>query len=86
MRLEPELKRRLSPSEIVRHHLLKMALVVDPSHGRLNHLCDEIDVHPTTVSQWIKQGYIPSFQLRKLEKRFGELAPVEDLGASEESQ
>lgn len=69
----------MSRSDIVRAHLLRMAKRVDPDAGLLQNLAAAIDVHPTTISDWIAQGYIPHFQCKKLHKRFGKLAPVDDL-------
>lgn len=83
MHLDPERKRRMTPSEVVKHHLLTMALVVDPGNGRLEHLAEAIELHPVTLSKWIAQGYIPDFQLRKLVNRFGDLAPVADLAKND---
>ncbi len=79
MALSPQQKAKLSRSEIVRWHLTRMARKVDPDNGHLSKLADALEMHPTTLSDWSAQGYIPHFQCRKLHKRFGKLAPLDDL-------
>ena len=61
----------MSRNDLVSHHLRVLALIVDPRKGQLNRLAAEMDVHPTTVSAWISQGFVPWFQCKKLQKRFG---------------
>jgi hypothetical protein len=61
----------LTPSEKVSHAMRVLALNVDPAEGKLSALADEIGVHPATISAWIAGGYVPEFQVEKLEKRFG---------------
>ena len=72
-------KQTMTRQEIVRAHLLRMARRVDRDHGHLQSLADAIEVHPTTISDWINQGYIPHVQCKRLHKRFGKLAPVDEL-------
>jgi hypothetical protein len=35
------------------------------------------------LSDWAAQGYVPHFQCKKLHKRFGKLAPIDDLCPAE---
>lgn len=79
MALSAAAKRKMSRSDIVAWHLRRMARKADPDNGYLTAVAELIDVHPTTISDWIAQGYIPMFQVKKLHKRFGKLAPEADL-------
>lgn len=69
--------------EIVTHALRSCALAVDPN-GLLKSLADEINLHETTFSRWIAQGYVPWHRARFLQRKFGksrvcasELCPAE---------
>lgn len=79
MSIGTKAKKKMSRSEIIRWHLARMARKADPINGHLTKLAELIEVHPTTLSDWGAQGYIPYFQCRKLHKRFGKLAPIDDL-------
>lgn len=83
MALSKTARKGMTRSEIVSWHLRRMARKVDPENGLLSRLAEEIEVHPTTVSDWIAQGYLPSFQVKKLHRRFGKLAPMDDLCPAE---
>lgn len=70
--------------ELVAKVLRTCALDCDPRNGRLKSVADLLAVHETTISGWIAQGYVPEFQVRKLQKCFGtrtvsldDLCPVE---------
>lgn len=52
--------------------LRTLALEVDPVNGYLKSLADDFQVHPMTLSEWIKNGVVPNFQAIKLRKRYGE--------------
>jgi hypothetical protein len=74
----------MTRQELVSHHLRSLALRVDPVYGQLKMLAADIDVHTTTLSAWIAQGYVPEFQVRKMLRRYGkkyvildDLCPVE---------
>lgn len=79
MALSRTAKATLSRSEIVSYHLRRMAKKADPVNGWLMVLADDLEVHPTTISDWIAQGYIPQHQCKRLHKRFGKLAPFDEL-------
>lgn len=79
MSLSPQAKSKMSRSDIVRWHLARMARKADPENGHMTKLAELIEVHPTTISDWSAQGYVPFFQCKKLHKRFGKLAPLDDL-------
>lgn len=77
-----EVQKRVSMTrqELVAFHLRTLALRVDPRNGHLSKLADEISVHSTRVTAWINQGYVPMFQVRKLQKMFGKKhVPVDEL-------
>ena len=70
----------LTRSEIVSNRLRKLAKLADLDNGYLKILADRLDVHQTTISAWIAQGYVPVFQVRKLQRRFGKRhAPLDEL-------
>lgn len=70
----------LTRSEIVSNRLRKLAKLADLDNGYLKVLADRLDVHQTTISAWIAQGYVPMFQVRKLQRRFGNRsAPLDEL-------
>ena len=70
----------MTRKEKVSFHLRTLALRIDPRNGHLQSLADEIGVHSTRMTAWINQGYVPMFQVRKLQKRFGEdHVPVDEL-------
>jgi hypothetical protein len=78
--LDAKTRDSMSRKDLVSHHLRVLALQVDPRTGLLNRLAEELDVHPVTLSAWIAQGYVPWFQCKKLQKRFGrKLVPLDDL-------
>jgi hypothetical protein len=78
--LDAKARDALSRTDLVSYCLRLLALNVDPGNGHLTKLAEAIDVHPTTVSAWIGQGYVPMFQCKKLQKRFGQKAvPLDDL-------
>jgi hypothetical protein len=83
MALSRQAKATLSRSDIVRWHLARMARKADPANGHFTKLAELIEVHPTTLSDWGSQGFIPFFQCKKLHKRFGKLAPIDDLCPAE---
>lgn len=66
--LDQKTRDSLTYSELVSHHLRRLALLVDPASGHLSALAETINVHPTTLSTWIAQGYVPLFQVAKLQK------------------
>jgi hypothetical protein len=79
--MTPE-KHREKPTrqEIVSNRLRKLAKLADLDNGYLKVLADRLDVHQTTISAWIAQGYVPVFQVRKLQRRFGKrCAPLDEL-------
>lgn len=51
--------------------LRSCALVVDPRRGLLKSLADEMDLHETTLSVWIREGRIPPKSAKRLLRRFG---------------
>ncbi len=59
-------------SEIVAFHLRQCALELDPKYGKLVAVADELELQPTALHWWIKNGRIPKKACRKLLKRFGE--------------
>lgn len=61
----------MTRQELVSHHLRRLAKRVDPANGLLLKLAEHIDVHQTTLSAWTAQGYVPLFQVRKMQKKFG---------------
>lgn len=70
----------MTRTQLVSYHLRLLALNLDPETGHLTKLAEEIEVHPTTLSSWIAQGYVPYFQFKKLRKRFGKkMVPLDDL-------
>jgi hypothetical protein len=78
--LDAKTRDSMSRNDLVSHHLRRLALIADPTKGRLTWLAEELDVHTVTVSTWIAQGYVPMFQCKKLQKRFGKKAvPLDDL-------
>lgn len=78
--LDAKTRESLSRSDLVSHHLRVLALLADPRNGLLKNLADKIPVHPTTLSTWIEQGYVPLFQCRKLQKLFGKKkVPLDEL-------
>jgi hypothetical protein len=83
MALSRQAKATLSRSDIVRWHLNKMARKADPQNGHMTKLAEILELHPTTLSDWAAQGYVPHFQCKKLHKRFGKLAPIDDLCPAE---
>lgn len=79
MALSRTARATMSRSEIVAYHLRRMAKRIDPITAHYVKLAEEIGVHQTTMSDWIAQGYVPHFQCKKLHRRFGKLAPLDDL-------
>lgn len=79
MALSSAAKSGMSRSDVVSWHLKRMARKVDPEHGYMSSLAEALELHPTTLSDWVAQGYVPMFQVRKLHRRFKKLAPVDDL-------
>jgi hypothetical protein len=79
MALKAAARARMTRPQVVAWHLRRMARKVDPDKGHLARLAEHIEVHPTTLSDWMSQGYIPMFQCKKLHRRFGKLAPIDDL-------
>lgn len=73
----------MTRTELVSYILRSCALLVDPRLGLLRSLAETLEVHEVTVSAWIAQGYVPQHQALKLNKRFGEHAPVDDLCPAE---
>lgn len=69
--LDQQARVSLTRKELVSYHLRTLALRVDPLNGHLVRLADELDVHPTRLTAWVTQGYVPMFQVRKMQKRFG---------------
>lgn len=69
--LDEKTRVSMTRKELVSHHLRVLALRVDPVNGYLTSLAEELDVHTTTLSAWISQGYVPLFQCRKMQKKFG---------------
>lgn len=69
--LDQQTRVSMTRKELVSYHLRTLALLLDPRNGHLSKLAAEISVHSTRVTAWINQGYVPLFQVRKLEKRFG---------------
>lgn len=61
----------MTRKELVSVNLRMLALRVDPLTGHLSKLAAKIDVHPTRMNAWINQGYVPMFQVRKLQKQLG---------------
>lgn len=69
-------------STLVSLTLRQCALVVDPRYGRLSNLAEELDVHATTLSLWIREGRIPRKAARRLQRRFGKkLINLESVSA-----
>lgn len=82
--LDAKTRETLSRNDLVSHHLRVLALIVDPRKGQLNRLAEAIEVHPTTLSTWIEQGYVPLFQCKKMERRFGKKKVLVDELCPEE--
>lgn len=59
--------------------LRTIALEVDPINGYLKSLADDFQVHPMTLSEWIKNGEVPRFQAVRLRKRYGDRLVDVDL-------
>jgi hypothetical protein len=82
--LDAKTRDSLSRKDLISHHLRLLALIVDPPKGELVSLADDIGVHAATLSAWISQGYVPWFQCKKLQKRFGKkMVPFDDLCPAE---
>lgn len=64
---------------IVSLTLRQCALVIDPRYGKLSALADEFELHPTTLSLWIREGRIPIKAARRLQRRFGKKLVNVDL-------
>ena len=56
---------------VVAFVLRQCALAVDPRYGKLSVLAEEVDVHYTTLSLWIQQGWVPTRAAKRLQRRFG---------------
>ena len=61
----------ISAPDFVSLTLRQVTLMVDPRLGRLSMLAEEFDWHPSTLTQWVKNGRIPRKPCRRLLKRFG---------------
>lgn len=73
-------REQMTREERVSFVLRQCALLVDPRNGYLKSLADVLEIHEVTLSVWIKQGYVPFHQAKKLQKRFGKKrAPVDEL-------
>lgn len=65
--------------ENVRYILKRVALEVSVE-GSLEKLAERMNVHPTTISHWMRQGDVPPFRARNLQAVFGlDLAPANKL-------
>lgn len=65
--------------DLIRYYLRRMALEVHPDAKYVT-LAEAIDVHPMTLTVWIRWGRIPKKSARQLQRRFGpELAPADLL-------
>ena len=78
--LDAKTRETMTRNELISHHMRRLALIADPVNGHLSKLADHIEVHATTISAWIAQGYVPWFQCKKIQKRFGrKLVPLDEL-------
>lgn len=69
--IDAKTRDKVARSEVVSLHLRRLAKRADPENGYLLSLAEFIDVHQTTISAWVAQGYVPLFQVRKMQKKFG---------------
>lgn len=65
------ISKNLSPQEQVSFCLRQCALHLNPRTGHLKDLAEELEVHDTTLSLWIREGRIPRKAARRLQRRFG---------------
>ena len=70
----------MTRQEVVSVILRSCALLVDPRNGHLRSLAVALELHEVTLSNWIAQGFVPEFQVQKLQRKFGsQAAPLDDL-------
>lgn len=61
----------LTREEAVSLVLHRCALQLDPRYGRLALLAEEFDLHPSTITYWMRNGRVPPKAARRLLRRFG---------------
>lgn len=73
-------REEMTRQELVSFILRHCALRSDPRHGRLRVLAAQLGTHEVTISVWIKKGYVPYEQAKKLQSKYGRAcAPLADL-------
>lgn len=75
----PSSKKLKQRRALVSRCLRQCALTIDPLRGHLKEVAKKIDVHPVTISVWIRDGRVPPKSARALLAAFGE--PLVDVDA-----
>ena len=70
MRRDPSLDSLDTAEARVKYLLRRIALILDPTAGQLNSLCEAYGWHDTTVSRWQRLGGVPRDKATTLHRDF----------------